>query len=133
VINNPWQDQAQMADLGCTPNGTPIQVSRIALEADFLIGAGSIIPHHIPGYSAGAKIIQPGLTGAATTGATHYLSTRTRRSYLGFTENPVRQEMEAIAARVGLKAILNVVLNPDGSLVRAFYGDFIQAHRAGVE
>ena len=133
VVNNPWQDPAQMVDLGVTGNGTPLEVSRMALETDFLIGVGSIVPHHIPGYSAGGKIVQPGLSGAATTGATHYLSTRTRRSYLGLAENPVRQEIDQIAARVGLKAVLNVVLNPDGSLVRAFYGDFIQAHRAGVE
>jgi len=132
VINNPWQDPAEMVDLGLTPNGTPIEISRIALEADFLIGVGSIVPHHIPGYGAGGKIVQPGLSGAATTGATHYLSTRTRRSYLGLVENPVRAEIDSIAARAGLKAILNVVLNPDGSLVRAFYGDFIAAHRAGA-
>ena len=132
VLNNPWQDPAQMADLGVTPNGTPIQVSRMALEADFLMGVGSIVPHHIPGYSAGGKIIQPGITGASTTGATHYLSTRTRRSYLGLAENPVRQEIDRIAAQAGLKAILNVVLNPEGKLVQAFYGGFIRAHRAGV-
>lgn len=133
VINNPWQSPAEMVDLGTTANGTPVTVSRIATEADFLIGVGSIVPHHIPGYSGGAKIVQPGITGAATTGATHYLSTRTRRSYLGLVENPVRAEMEAIAAQVGLKAIFNAVLDPSGQLVQAFYGDFIQAHRAGVE
>jgi nickel-dependent lactate racemase len=132
VVNNPWQDPAQLADLGITPNGTPVQVSHIALEADFLIGLGSIVPHHIPGYSAGAKIVQPGVCGAVTTGATHYLSTRVPRSYLGMVENPVRAELEHIAAQVGLKAILNVVLDPAGRLVQAFYGDFIRAHRAGV-
>ena len=50
VINNPWQDETQLVDLGSTPNGTPVHVSRIALESDFLIGLGSIVPHHIPGY-----------------------------------------------------------------------------------
>lgn len=133
VLNHAWQEPAQLVDLGTTPNGTPVQVNRIALDAGFLIGVGTIVPHHIPGYSAGAKIVQPGVTGAATTGATHYLSTRTRRSYLGMAENPVRKEIEGIAARAGLKAILNFVLNPDGSMVKAFYGDFIQAHRTGVE
>ncbi len=133
IVNNPWQDPSAMVDLGSTPNGTPVSVSRMALEADYLIGVGSITPHHIPGYSGGAKIVQPGITGAATTGATHYLSTRTRRSYLGIADNPVRAEMETIAARVGLKAILNVVLEGSGGLVRAFYGDPVAAHRAGVE
>lgn len=132
VINNPWQDPAQMVDLGTTPNGTPIRISRPALEADFLIGLGSIVPHHIPGYSAGAKIVQPGISGANTTGATHFFSTRTRRSYLGLLENPVRAEMGTIAERVGLKAVLNTVLDHDGRLVRAVYGDPRLAFRAGV-
>ena len=132
VVNNPWQDPAQLADLGATPNGTPIHISRLALEADFLIGVGSIVPHHIPGFSGGGKIIQPGISGAATTGATHYLSTRAPRSYLGQVENPVRAEIEQIAQRVGLKAILNVVLDHAGRLVQAFYGDPRLAHRAGV-
>ena len=132
VINNPWQEPSELVDLGVTPNDTPVLVSRIALEADFLIGLGSIVPHHIPGYSAGAKIIQPGVCGAVTTGATHYLSTRAPRSYLGQVENPVRAELEHIAGQVGLKAILNTVLDHSGRLVQAFYGDFVQAHRAGV-
>jgi lactate racemase len=132
VLNNPWQDPAQLADLGSTPNGTPIQVCRLALQADYLIGLGGIVPHHIPGYSAGAKIIQPGISGPATTGATHFLSTRTRRSYLGLIENPVRAEMDAVAARAGLRFILNVVQDAHARLVGAFAGDFVQAHRAGA-
>ena len=132
VLNNPWQDLSQLADLGRTANGVPILVSRLAVNADFVIGLGSIVPHHIPGYSGGAKIVQPGISGAATTGATHYLSTRTRCSYLGSVENPVRAEMETIAGRVGLTAIFNTILDSHGRLVEAVYGDPGRAYRAGV-
>jgi nickel-dependent lactate racemase len=132
IVNHAWQDPDQLVDLGITPNGTPIQVNRLALETDFLIGLGGIVPHHIPGFSGGAKIIQPGISGSRTTGATHFLSTRTRRSYLGWVENPVRTEMEVVAARTGLKFILNVVQNSAGQLIGAFAGNSIQAHRAGV-
>jgi nickel-dependent lactate racemase len=133
VLNNPWEDPAQLVDLGVTPNGTPIHVGGHAVEADTLIGLGSIVPHHICGFSAGAKIIQPGICGPATTGATHYFSTRTRRSYLGLVENPVRAEMETIAERVGLDAVFNVVLDGAGRLVHAFYGGPRLAFRAGVD
>jgi nickel-dependent lactate racemase len=132
VINNPWQEPAQMVDLPGTPDGIPVSVSRGVLEAGFLIGLGTIVPHHIPGYSGGGKIVQPGVCGPATTGATHYLSTRAPLSYLGQPENPVRAEIDRIAAQVGLKSILNVVLNARGKLVQAFYGHPILAHRAGV-
>lgn len=131
VINSPWQDPAQLVDLGVTPNGTPVHVSRIGAEADFLIGLGRIVPHHISGYSGGAKIIQPGISGPETTGATHLLSSRADRSRLGVLENPLRAEMEAIADQVGLKAVLNCVLDHTGRLVRAFYGDPRIAFRAG--
>ncbi len=132
VINNPWQDPAQMVGLGTTPGGTPVEVSRLAAESDFLLGLGSIVPHHIPGYSAGAKIVQPGICGEVTTGATHLLSARCAEPCLGRVENPVRAEMEAIAERVGLKLVLNTVLDHAGRLVRAFYGDTRAAFRAGA-
>jgi nickel-dependent lactate racemase len=132
ILNNPWQDLSQMVALGRTANGAPILVSRLAVDADFVIGLGSIVPHHIPGYSGGAKIVQPGISGAVTTGATHYLSTRTRRSYLGSVENPVRAEMETIAGRVGLKAIFNTILDGRGRLVQAVYGHPQRSFRAGV-
>ena len=132
VVNSPWQDPGQLADLGRTPAGTPVHVARLAVEADFLLGLGTIVPHHIPGFSAGAKIVQPGICAAETTGATHLLSARLPRC-LGQVENPVRAELEAIAGRVGLQLVLNTVLDPEGRLVRAVYGDLKEAFRAGVE
>jgi len=133
IYNHPWQDPDQLEDLGKTANGTPISVCRMAFQADFLIGIGSIVPHHIPGFSGGAKIVQPGITGPETTGATHLLSVRAENSWLGVVENPVRKEMEEVADRIGLSAVFNCVLNSSGKLVKAFYGDPKAAFRAGAE
>jgi nickel-dependent lactate racemase len=132
VVNHAWDDPNVLVDLGKTEQGTPIEVNRMALDADLLIGIGCILPHHIPGYSGGAKIIQPGVCGGDTTGETHLLSVRLKRSMLGRLENPVRTEMETIAEKVGLDAIINVVVNRQGELVQAVYGDFRLAYRAGV-
>ena len=132
IYNHPWQDRDQLADLGKTTNGTPISVCRMALEADYIIGVGSIVPHHIPGFSGGAKIVQPGITGPETTGATHLLSVRAENSWLGVLENPVREEMEEVADRVGLSAVFNCVLDSSGNLIKAFFGDFKAAFRAGA-
>ena len=114
----PGRTGDQLADLGKTVNGTPISVCRMALEADFIIGVGSIVPHHIPGFSGGAKIVQPGITGPETTGATHLLSVRGEDSWLGVLENPVRAEMEEVADRVGLSAVFNCVLDSKGNLIK---------------
>jgi nickel-dependent lactate racemase len=91
------------------------------------------VPHHIPGFAGGAKIVQPGICGEETTAATHLLSVRAPRSYLGSADNPVRTELNSIARKIGLNTILNTVLNRNGGVVRAFFGDVEEAFNAGVE
>jgi nickel-dependent lactate racemase len=52
---------------------------------------------------------------------------------IGTLDNKPRHEMEDIARRVGLDFIVNTVLDEDHNLLGVFAGDFVQAHRAGVE
>ncbi|HHX44664.1 MAG TPA: nickel-dependent lactate racemase [Chloroflexi bacterium] len=132
VENHEAFDPAALVDLGTTPSGVPVLVNRTVMEADLVIGVGSIVPHHIPGFSGGAKIIQPGVCGERTTGEVHLLSVRREGSLLGVQENPVRAEMEVIAEQAGLRAILNTVLDTQGRLVAAVYGDPRAAFRRGV-
>jgi nickel-dependent lactate racemase len=133
VKNHDYKNPAELAELGMTPNGTYVAVNREAYEADFKIGVGSIVPHHIPGFAGGAKIVQPGISGERTTAETHLLSVRAPRSYLGVVDNPVRRELNEIARRIGLNTIFNTVLNRHGEVVGAFYGDVVAAFDAGVE
>jgi nickel-dependent lactate racemase len=121
-----------LVDLGQTPSGVPVQINRRVVEADLVIGVGSIVPHHIAGFSGGAKIIQPGVCGQETTGMVHLSSVRQGHSLLGILENSVRREMETIAERAGLRAILNTVLDSEGQLLGAAFGGFRKAFRAGV-
>ena len=132
VVNHPYRDAAALVDVGTTENGERIRINRTVIEADFKMGIGSIVPHHIPGYAGGAKIIQPGVSGEETTAYTHLLSVQAPRSYLGVLENPVRREIEQMARRVGMNTILNTVLNRHGRVVEAFFGDVVEAFRAGV-
>ena len=122
----------QLVALGVTPGGVHVTVNRAVMDADCVIGVGSIVPHHIPGYSGGAKIIQPGVCGEHTTGEVHLLSTRHEQSLLGQTENVVRHEMEAIADQAGLNAILNTVLDAAGEVVGLVFGEPRQAFRRGA-
>jgi nickel-dependent lactate racemase len=133
IKNHDYRDPAGMRDLGTTPNGTHIFVNKEVYEADFKLGIGSIVPHYIPGFAGGAKIVQPGISGERTTAETHLLSTRSAQSYLGIRDNPVRIELNSIARTVGLHTIINTVLNRQGEVVGAFYGDTVEAFNAGVE
>ena len=132
IRNHPYKDRDALVDLGTTKNGGRILINRMVVEADFKMGIGSIVPHHIPGYAGGSKIIQPGVSGEETTAHTHLLSVRAPRSYLGVLDNPVREELDAIARKVGMNTILNTVLNRQGEVVQAFFGDVVKAFRAGV-
>jgi nickel-dependent lactate racemase len=133
IVNHNYYDENKLTDLGTTEYGTPIMINKDVYEADIVIGIGSIVPHHIPGFSGGAKIIQPGVSGSLTTAYTHLLSVRKRRSFLGYIENPVREEMEDIARKVGANYIFNTVLSREGDFYKCFFGDVAKAFRKGVK
>ncbi|MEZ5124824.1 MAG: nickel-dependent lactate racemase [Thermoleophilia bacterium] len=129
-------DLASLADLEPVHAGgveIPVQVNRRILEADLLIGLGNILPHCGAGFSGGAKILQPGVCGVATTSATHIAATLLPEIPLGDMDSPVRVGIEEVARRAGLSFIINVVRDPKGRVVTVVAGDFVAAHRQGVE
>jgi nickel-dependent lactate racemase len=132
-VFNLSQDPKDFVDLGVTPLGIPIQVSRQFLDSQISIAIGNIVPHMYAGWSGGAKMVQPGVTSALTTGRTHLMAGPRVHEILGDAENDVRKEMEAIAIRAGLKFIVNVVLDGAGRVAGVVAGDVVKAHRAGVE
>ena len=133
IKNHDYKNPAALIDLGKTSNGTSVWINREVYEADFKIGVGSIVPHHIPGFAGGAKIVQPGISGEDTTAETHLLSVRAPRSYLGVESNPVREELNKIARQIGMDTIVNTVLNRQGEVVGAFFGDTVEAFNQGVK
>ena len=134
VLNHEWKDPGRLVHLGRSSRGTPVTVNRAAVEADVVICLGSVVPHHIPGFSGSGKIVQPGICGADTTAATHMLScSGGGDSLLGLADNRVRADLEEIADRVGLKAICNVVCDPQGQVAGVFFGSRAEAFPRAVE
>jgi lactate racemase len=133
IRNHDYKDSGALVDLGNTANGTRVRINREVYDADFKLGIGSIVPHHIPGFAGGAKIVQPGVSGEETTAQTHLLSVRAPRSYVGVEHNPVREEIDAIARQIAMNTICNVVLNRHGEVVGAFFGDTVAAFGEGVK
>jgi nickel-dependent lactate racemase len=132
-VFNLSQDAKDFVDLGVTPLGIPIHVSRAYLESEISIAIGNIIPHMYAGWAGGAKMVQPGVTSAVTTGRTHLIAGPRVYEILGNVNNEVRREMETIAVQSGLKFIVNVVLDAAGAVAGVVAGDVVKAHRAGVE
>jgi len=133
ILNHQWWDISQQINLGVTEKGTPIHVNRVIKEVDFVIGIGQIVPHRVTGFSGGGNIIQPGICGEETTGKTHWLSAQFRgRDILGKIENPVKEEVERIAEKAGLKWIINTIQDGAGRLVEAVAGAPIPTYRKGA-
>jgi nickel-dependent lactate racemase len=134
IIQSDYREKEKFISLGFTPQGTPITIRQEVYQADIKISIGNIVPHPIFGWSGGAKMIQPGVCGQETTEKTHLAAGMQEvKKICGEVENPIRQEADLVTGRVGLDFIFNTVLDPQGRLLRAFAGDFIMAHRAGVK
>ena len=132
VINHDHRRASDLVDLGNTPSGIPIKINRLVVDADVVIGIGNIVPHRYCGWAGGAKIIQPGVSGEATTAGTHLMITKDPEIRLGVVENAARREIEDVAETVNLKFIVNTILDPGGRVVDIVAGDYRQAFRDGV-
>ena len=134
-VNQSYSDLDELVYLGDTPSGIPIDVYKVALDADFIIGIGNIVPHVSAGWGGGAKIIQPGICGERTTQGTHLIAALDQNvmETCGNADNQCRREMEMIAEKVGLKFIVNTVMDEDKHILGVFSGHFVAAHRAGIE
>jgi len=134
ILNHPWWDPSQLINLGETERGTPVLVNRMVEGVDFIVGIGQIVPHRVSGFSGGGNIIQPGICGEETTGKTHWLSAQFKgREILGKIENPVKEEIERVAKKVGLKWTINTIQDGSGRLIEVVAGDPAQAYRTGAK
>lgn len=129
-----WKAEDRLVEIGRTADGTPVRVNRMLREADLVIGIGQIVPHRVMGYTGGATIVQPGVSGKEVTGYTHWQSALLPGGkILGYAENPVRLEVEQIARRAGLRFIVNVVMDAEQRVIHVVAGDIVAAHRKGAE
>ncbi|HHV62838.1 MAG TPA: DUF2088 domain-containing protein [Firmicutes bacterium] len=137
VLNHhPFYD---LVDVGISRCGNPIRINRTFMARELKIVVGTILPHDWAGFGGGAKNIIPGIGGIETLEANHRaivpIDGREKiiTSYLGNPENPLREDMEDIARKVGLDFIVNVVVNSKLEIAGLFAGDVVEAHREGVK
>jgi nickel-dependent lactate racemase len=122
-----------LVDLGTSARGIPIRVNRLFHEADLKIAVGSVVPHPYAGFGGGAKIVLPGVSGIETLEANHRPAVTGVHGGLNDVEhNTARHEMEEIALRAGLEAVVNVVTDDRRRTLGVFYGHPVHAHRAAV-
>lgn len=134
VINHRWDDEENLINYGITSSGIGLMANSLVKWSDFIISIGGIIPHAVAGFSGGGKIIVPGICGEATSGDMHWAMSDIQPGDLfGKRENPVRKVIDEVALSVGLKYIVNCIMNNHEEVVYAVAGHPVEAHKAGVE
>ena len=124
-------DSEDCVCVGTTRRGTPVELDRRVVQADRRICLGNIEYHYFAGYSGGAKAIMPGVATRRAIQANHSAMTEPGARAGRLAGNPVREDLEEAAAMVGVDFLVNVVLDPQKRILRAFAGDVTAAHRAG--
>ncbi|MDR1827068.1 MAG: nickel-dependent lactate racemase [Methylobacteriaceae bacterium] len=113
-------------------SGYDFWVNTLAVEADFLITVGVVMPHYFAGYSGGRKSILPGVVGKETVEKNHARMVELMDNLPPIDENPVSLEMIDAARKVGVDFILNVVMNDRKEVVSIHAGDLVKAWRSAV-
>ena len=141
VHDHDCDDCEQLADLGVTSSGLPVQINRRVIEADRVIVTGTIGLHYFAGFGGGRKSLVPGVASRETCMATHFAifnppeqgGRNPRACTANLDGNPVHQAILEAAQMVKPDFILNSVLSADKQIARVFCGELEEAHLAGCE
>ncbi len=122
VICHDARDGDALRKVGSTSRGTPVWINRHYLEADVRIVVGNVDPHQFVGFTGGAKGAVIGLGGVATIQANHAMMDHPQARTGIDQGNPVREDIDEAGKLIGIDFVLNVVVNDQHQIVRAFAG-----------
>lgn len=132
-VNHVATDRASLADLGKTSSGYDCKINKLAVDCDFLITLGVVMPHYFAGFSGGRKSILPGLAGHDTVRSNHARMVELLDALPPIEENPVSKEMIEVARKVGVDFIINTVTNEKKQIVKVAAGDLVEAWMEAVD
>lgn len=134
VIHNACEESS-LVNIGILPSGGELIVNKLAMEADLLVAEGFIEPHFFAGFSGGRKSILPGIAGKETVLANHcaaFIAHEKARTGV-LAGNPIHEDMLYAAKAAKLAFILNVVIDAEKKVIKAFAGHLEEAHQRGCE
>lgn len=132
VVNHVARDATSLETVGTTPTGVPVRLNREWLAADLRLTTGFVEPHFFAGFSGGPKMIAPGLAGIETVLTLHDAARIGHPDAVGGTTegNPIHDDIRAIARMVPSDFSVDVTLNREQQITRAFAGNMFAEHRA---
>ncbi len=135
IVQNNCFDPSTQVYLGRTSQDHEIWINQEFYQCDVKILTGFIEPHLFAGFSGAGKAIMPGMAGQKTVLGNHsYPMIAHPQATWGITHgNPIWEEIQEVAHRVGADFLLNVALNREKAISRVFSGDLDAAHAAGCQ
>ena len=133
IVVHDSSDRSMLRRLGTLPSGGELTVNKLAIEAELLVSEGFIEPHFFAGFSGGRKSVLPGIAARETVLANHcaeFISHPLARTG-SISGNPIHEDMLYAAKAAKLAFIVNVVIDKDKEIVKAFAGEVEAAHAAG--
>jgi nickel-dependent lactate racemase len=135
VVNHTAFDKETLRYVGDTSTGIPIWLNRLWLDADVRVATGLVEPHFFAGFSGGPKVPAIGLAGIDTILGEHspYLVGHPRSTWGVIDDNPMHTVIREIARRTGVDFNLNMIVNKEHRIVRAYAGDLWASHKAACQ
>ncbi len=121
--------------LGTSKNGTPMEVNKMAVDADRLVIITSVEPHYFAGYTGGRKSFLPGVASFKTVETNHKLAMKKEAQALALKGNPVHEDMmDALEVVKGKKIFsIQMVLDRHQNIYKAVSGELNPAFDKAVE
>lgn len=121
--------------LGDAKSGTPMEVNKVAVDADRLVIITSVEPHYFAGYTGGRKSFLPGVASFRTVEANHKLAMDKTAQSLALEGNPVHEDMMDALEQVKGKKIFTIqmVLDRHQNIYKVASGDINKAFAQAVE
>jgi len=132
VVNHDVNDTVY---IGTTSRGTPVDINRRVIDADFRISTGFIERHFFAGFSGGRKSIAPGVFSVRSAYHNHgYDMLEHPKVRAGILKgNPIHEDMIEQAQMARLNFIVNVLLNKQGEITHVVAGHPFKAHEQGCQ
>ncbi|CAN5490762.1 nickel-dependent lactate racemase [soil metagenome] len=140
TLDHDPRDLMQLARLGETTGGIPIELNRALIEHDHVIILGGIKFHYFAGFTGGRKLICPGLASARTISETHKLAfdcgTLSRRAGIdtgALDGNAVNAAFMEVVVKIDPVFACNTIVSDSGEAVDLFCGNWKTSHRAACD
>lgn len=140
TLDHDPRDLMQIARVGETSGGIPVELNRALTEFDRIVLIGGVSFHYFAGFTGGRKLVCPGLASSKTISATHKLAfdceKMDRREGVGtamLDGNAVHEAFMEAAWNVKIDFAVNTIVNDAGDVTDVFCGDWIGSHRAACD